>query len=95
MGVAWPKKMATGIKYCQNGHLAKAKVTLDRASIKKDIKLLSYAKMHSAEGFEHAGALVLTVQNLTYGMVCNWNVFDKYNECTDLTSFIQPQITDY
>ena len=27
-GVAGPKKMATGINYCQNGLLAKAKVTL-------------------------------------------------------------------
>ena len=27
-GVARPKKMATGINYCQNGRLAKAKVTL-------------------------------------------------------------------
>ena len=28
-GVAGPKKMATGINYCQNGRLAKAKVTLE------------------------------------------------------------------
>ena len=27
-GVAGPKKMATGINYCQNGRLAWAKVTL-------------------------------------------------------------------
>ena len=27
-GMAGPKKMATGINYCQNGRLAKAKVTL-------------------------------------------------------------------
>ena len=27
-GVAGPKKMAAGINYCQNGRLAKAKVTL-------------------------------------------------------------------
>ena len=27
-GVAGQKKMATGINYCQNGRLAKAKVTL-------------------------------------------------------------------
>ena len=27
-GVAVPKKMATGINYCQNGRLANAKVTL-------------------------------------------------------------------
>ena len=27
-GVAGPKKMATGINYCQNGRLAKAKITL-------------------------------------------------------------------
>ena len=27
-GVAGPKKMAIGINYCQNGRLAKAKVTL-------------------------------------------------------------------
>ena len=27
-GVAGPKKMATGINYCQNGCLARAKVTL-------------------------------------------------------------------
>ena len=26
--MAGPKKMATGINYCQNGRLAKAKVTL-------------------------------------------------------------------
>ena len=26
-GVSGPKKMATGINYCQNGRLAKAKVT--------------------------------------------------------------------
>ena len=26
-GVAGPKIMATGINYCQNGHLAKANVT--------------------------------------------------------------------
>ena len=46
-GVAGPKKMATGINYCQNGRLAKAMFwtqalshCLQGFSIKKDIKIV-------------------------------------------------------
>ena len=41
-GVARPKKMATGINYCQNGCLAKAKVTL---------VFWTQALSHSLQGF--------------------------------------------
>ena len=41
-GVAGPKKMATGINYCQNGRLAKVKVTL---------VFWTQALSHSLQGF--------------------------------------------
>ena len=52
-GVAGPNKMATGINYCQNGRLAKAKVTL---------VFWTQALSHSLQGFSERKKDIKTVR---------------------------------